>query len=857
MMKSHALELVANGYWITPIKSGAKRPLLKGWQTIVSTSKLARVWAQKYPENAVGILTNHTPAVDIDCLHQDLVDGMVDFITRRLGAAPTRIGKAPKTLLVYQTEEPFTKVKSSVWVDENGDLQAVEILGVGQQFVAFGIHPDTKRPYQWTTDDTPENCHAKLDLPTITLEDARAIVRHFDSLVIASRPDWTRKNKATLGVYSLISEGVEEEDQWVIDSLAEQYRWEGSYEELELLMEQYPPEDDYDRWYKVLAALKMAEREPDEFKEIAREWSARAQNYSDEGFEEKWTKGAFHRTSGLVFTCTSIRRQVESIHNVNQLSDVILPAFQSCTNFGRWEDLAKAVREIPEFGPAREAVIEAAGIAYKRIVGKALSAAKLEAKFQVDVSLFDPPEWVEPLIAMERDGDIYDRLSDCYFNRWNFDLFYLKHVSKMGLNAAPSKVVMGIFDIPRVFDAMYWPAMHGDFNGGSWVPSHCRPGDPQLFHFAGRDRFNTFDPKSIPVAAPVLNARVKSVGRVIEHFFRVQFPDAMEFTVVMDFLSWVISHPEQRINYCLLWQGGEGSGKTMVKTMLAKCLGDPNVHTVANAQVHSQYSGWQAGGLVKVIEEIFVKDGRYDVMDTLKEPITNDMLSVSDKYVKSHETINSASYIAFTNHAGAVPITAASRRFAVVRSSMRSNADVKKHLQSDPEYFERFISCYRDHPAAVRRFWLDWPQSKTFRPLVSAAPDTASKNAMMESAEDSLTALVRDWIAEGNNPWVCSDGVVTAGLRNALREEPAFRLVADNTRRIEMVLTSLGFSRIESPTDGKGLRMRFSCGRSYVYLPSESSLRGADPHAIVEWFSRRDAQLGCPEWRDSSDDEEI
>ena len=55
---------------------------------------------------------------------------------RTLGQTPAiRIGRAPKRLLVYRAAEPFAGFK----------YPPIEVLGLGQQFVAYGLHPDTGR----------------------------------------------------------------------------------------------------------------------------------------------------------------------------------------------------------------------------------------------------------------------------------------------------------------------------------------------------------------------------------------------------------------------------------------------------------------------------------------------------------------------------------------------------------------------------------------------------------------------------------------------------------------------------------------------------------------------------------------
>ena len=58
-------------------------------------------------------------------------------------------GGAPKRLLVYRTVAPFKGIKR----------HPLEVLCLGQQFVAYAIHPATGRPYDW-----PEESLADLDL---------------------------------------------------------------------------------------------------------------------------------------------------------------------------------------------------------------------------------------------------------------------------------------------------------------------------------------------------------------------------------------------------------------------------------------------------------------------------------------------------------------------------------------------------------------------------------------------------------------------------------------------------------------------------------------------------------------------
>ena len=64
-----------------------------------------------------------------------------------LGDTPClRIGRAPKRLLVYRAATPFAGRKR----------HPLELLARGQQFVAYAVHPDTGRPYEWPEDSLVE-----------------------------------------------------------------------------------------------------------------------------------------------------------------------------------------------------------------------------------------------------------------------------------------------------------------------------------------------------------------------------------------------------------------------------------------------------------------------------------------------------------------------------------------------------------------------------------------------------------------------------------------------------------------------------------------------------------------------------
>ena len=154
------LRLHRNGYRPIPVlgahvamKGAGKRPMMKGWETVCASADEAEIarWtkAQRNCTNT-GLLCGELVGVDIDVLDSDHAHQLTCIATEMLGMSPaSRIGRAPKILLAFRTDAPFDKVQTSEFHMLDGTVARVEVLATGQQFVAFGIHPDTKAAYHW------------------------------------------------------------------------------------------------------------------------------------------------------------------------------------------------------------------------------------------------------------------------------------------------------------------------------------------------------------------------------------------------------------------------------------------------------------------------------------------------------------------------------------------------------------------------------------------------------------------------------------------------------------------------------------------------------------------------------------
>jgi hypothetical protein len=140
-------KLIANGY--EPIAVNGKIPVAKGWNARPNTTEaIAAERVAHRSAVSTGLRTGRLVGVDIDIIPAPHVQAVQDLATRLLGyASLERIG-AKGAMLCYRNETPIGKI--TVVGKHEAHAAKVEILGVGQQFVSYGVHPDTEKPYTWT-----------------------------------------------------------------------------------------------------------------------------------------------------------------------------------------------------------------------------------------------------------------------------------------------------------------------------------------------------------------------------------------------------------------------------------------------------------------------------------------------------------------------------------------------------------------------------------------------------------------------------------------------------------------------------------------------------------------------------------
>jgi putative DNA primase/helicase len=143
-----APRLIELGY--EPMACIGKRPVADRWQQRPNTPEAiaAEGAAHPYASNT-GLRTGHLVGVDIDLREAKHAEAIIRLAYDVLGVTDMeRIG-SKGAMLCYRNETPIGKLIIKGLPPVGKETTLLEILGTGQQFVAYGIHPDTGKAYEW------------------------------------------------------------------------------------------------------------------------------------------------------------------------------------------------------------------------------------------------------------------------------------------------------------------------------------------------------------------------------------------------------------------------------------------------------------------------------------------------------------------------------------------------------------------------------------------------------------------------------------------------------------------------------------------------------------------------------------
>lgn len=745
VLRKYGALLLENGYSILPIPAGRKGPNMAEWQKIKADEKQIRKWtAGEYRDGNIGFHTKYTPAVDIDIMDEEMSSLMAMHTQAIVGNTMTRVGRAPKTMLIYRTTVPFPKRKV-IFIDLDGNEQAIEVLGDGQQFVGIGIHPDTKKPYRWQSKDlSPLGMPAEF-LPEITPEHVDEIMSVFK--LEAGRRGWTLKK------HSAASTGMSTLDDANDDALLGHKRplENLTTDQLREILEWVPGNEDYEQWLRVGMALHHQFDGEEDGLLLWHEWSETAHNYDDDALERKWN--SFHDEMGRNITTAAtlikLAKENRQEHSKEVFEKIQRKVKETTSEVELLGSLAQKWGRMLEHDYQVDLLAGAIMDRLKELSGRKVRVdlvrkAINEGFKNADFNYKELPHWCHDVVYVDAEEEFFYmtnrvKLGERGFNSRN-NRHLLTKKDRSNMDAVPEQqaaaLALNVYQIPVVSGYIYLP------------------GADRLVEWDGQKYVNTFNPDDVVPVPDKLTSKARRAVEAVQRHFEVSYPIEREREILLSWIAYSIKRMDKKIRWAVVVQGVDGAGKGFIGEMLMAILSKNNVETVNAQSLEEKFTGFFESRKVVVLEEARIHGtSRYAVMDKLKPFITNDVVPIRRMHRDSYNVPSVTSTMILTNHSDALPVYDADRRYFVISTHFQTKEMIERFRARNPDHYDDIFNAIAQHPGAIREWLEDYPLHPEFNPD-GHAPMTDAKSRMMDLARSDDEDELEELIAESKNPEV-------------------------------------------------------------------------------------------------------
>lgn len=778
-LEEFGARIARNGFEVIPIIPGEKRPYGKRWQTYDGSEEGVEDWIKAGKgDHGAGIKTRHAPAVDIDVKDPKVVDQIRQMVFDKVGEGLQRVGFAPKTLLAYQTDEPFPKVDTGMWIDDKGQAVKVETLADGQQYVAAHIHQDTGKPYQWIGGKSVLNTKLE-DLPILRHAVAEEIKQA--AIQIFLDRGYTKKTGA---LARLSSAGLDPDDPFAAVSAKTDISDDKLFDKLMLV----PSNEDYEVWFHVGMALFHQYDGAKYGLDLWHQWSASAPNYDEKALDEKWPTFNIQAKDRPPITARFIIKQAqqeESRINEETLATVTV-GLAEADDLQALTDVCEIIKRTQFSMVVREMLVGRVKDRFKKITGTAPRIGVIR-----DMTRYESaenramPGWLKNWTYCQHDETFFHMVDRRVLSKAAFDMSYArlmltpaernegKSVPEMSAVAA----AMNLYQIPVVYNRMYMPGMDPLYklNEIPYANLYTDVGIPEL-------------PGEI---SPVEQQAIDTVCHHFEHLFR----DERDRCLLMDFMTYTIQNPGQRINWALLLQGAEGDGKSFFALLLKAIMGMSNVNVINGNSLEEKYNPWAEGALVCFIEDVRLHgNNRFDAVNKLKPMITNATVSIRRMNTNIYEVINTMNYITTSNLKDAIPVGQEDSRFFPMFTRFQSQDTILAFKAANPDYYTRLHGAL-NFAGALRKFFLERQISDEFNPR-DRAPVSSNRAEMIEMNRREDEQALIDALEESSRPDFSELLLDASLIHDEFMERDS---LPPNTQGTKRLLSLQGFSYLGRP----------------------------------------------------------
>jgi len=570
---------------------------------------------------------------------------------------------------------------------------------------------------------------------------------------------------------------------------------------------------EYDAWLKVGQALHHQYQGTDKGLDLWVSWSSLSDKHDAKKMRKKYN--SFGTWTGARFTMASVAWHVKQQGGVvASVFDTLRGEAQGVKGYSDYLALKKricAMNDSVLHDDMRSTLAADIVAACGKEIGLSKSEIKKAFCFggggKVEKSgdtVAALPDWLTDWVYVEKLCEFANTRLNYSIKREAFNAKYNRMDEVKNAEMLASEFALTACDLVTVVDKMYWPSAAITFEHdnklmlNSYVDSGYKP-------------------------VPITEKNKHAIELFLTHI-KNMLSDEKEQTILLDWLAYVVQNAGKRINWAILLQGAQGTGKSYFAKVLEWLLGS-NAKSLDPSALGERFTGWAHGSLVNIVEEIRIKgDDKWRIMDRLKPFITNSMIQIEEKG-RDHRTVpNFTNYLLLTNYKDALPITNDDRRFCVMYGRIQNETELFDYFggrDEAGEYFENLFHESEQHAGAIKTFILNHTISEDFKPS-GRAPDTVSRRLMIQASVSPEQSLVEDLINKHECGAVNGRILDVTWFKSLCEGEGD---VLPQSRTLAHILNDMGYQQIT----GRRIKIKKTRENHYIWFKAK---KGVDEESV-------------------------
>jgi len=146
-----------------------------------------------------------------------------------------------------------------------------------------------------------------------------------------------------------------------------------------------------------------------------------------------------------------------------------------------------------------------------------------------------------------------------------------------------------------------------------------------------------------------------------------------EYEYFIKWIGWQLQNPQKRLPTSIILQGEHGTGKTKFCELILKNIFGRNFCEIGQTDINKEWNEFIMGKQLIVANEVIHNDNKFLVPDKLKNYVTDEYLSISQRFKNTIYVRNYAQWVFTTNNHLPLKIEKGDRRYTVLKSKKLLN----------------------------------------------------------------------------------------------------------------------------------------------------------------------------------------